>query len=158
MLQRLALEQLHGDKRTTFELSNVVNGADIRMVESGCGARFAAESFDRLWVLGNVDRQKFQGDIAAEAGVLGFIDYAHPTAAKFFRDVIVGDGAANNGGSIRHRPRSLPQRLVASKRDGSERRHVAVVRSSTARIALQSFNMAPTEHVSYIIGPRFLMR
>ena len=32
MFKRLAFQQLHGDERSPFELSNVVNRADIRMV------------------------------------------------------------------------------------------------------------------------------
>jgi hypothetical protein len=99
-----------------------VNGADILMIQGRCGAGFAAEPLDRLRVSGDVVRQEFQGDIATEAGVFGFINHAHSTAAKFFGDAVMRDGATNNGGRIRHRPRSLPQRLDASKRDGSGRR------------------------------------
>ena len=115
MLQRLALKQLHGDKRTPFEFSDVVNGANARMIQRGCGARFAPEPFDRLRVLGNVFGKKFQRNVPAEPRVFGFIDDAHASAADFFEDGIMGDGATDNRGSVRHSPWSLPQRLNAGK-------------------------------------------
>src|SRR5208282_2402341 len=115
VLQRLAFQQLHGDKGTAFEFPNIVNCADIRMIERGCSARFAAESLDGLRILGNVVGEEFKSHTAAEARVFGFIDHAHATTAKFFQDAVVRDGAAKNRGSIRHRQRSLPQRLQASK-------------------------------------------
>ena len=103
VLQRLALQQLHGDERAAFEFSNIVNGADVGMIERGCSARLAAEPFDRLRIVGNVVRKEFQRDAPAEARVLGLVDHAHSPAAQFFQDVVVGDGAADNGGSFRHR-------------------------------------------------------
>src|SRR4030095_13360040 len=62
VLESLALEQLHGDERTAFKLSNIVNGADVGMVERGCSARFATESLCGLRVLGNVLGEKFRGE------------------------------------------------------------------------------------------------
>jgi len=35
VLQRAAFEQLHGDKRPALEFADIVNRADIRMIESG---------------------------------------------------------------------------------------------------------------------------
>ena len=66
------------------------------MIQRGGGARFAAESLDRLRVLGNVVGQKFQGYTAAQAGVFGLVDHAHSAAAQFFQDAIVRNRAANN--------------------------------------------------------------
>ena len=56
MLQRLALEQLHSDKRAILEFSNIVNGANVGMIQRGCSARFAAESLDRLRIMGDIVR------------------------------------------------------------------------------------------------------
>ena len=116
VFERLALEQLHGDERTAFEFADIVNGADVGMIERGRGARFAAETLDGLSVLGDVVGKEFQRDTAAEARVLGFVDHAHSAAAQFFQDAVVGDGAADNGGSIRHRPSILRQRVNTRNR------------------------------------------
>ena len=104
MLQCLALEQLHGDEWAILKLSNVMNRADVWMIERGCSTRFAAESLDGLSVLGDVVRKKFQRNVPAETRVLGFVDDAHSTAAQFFQDAIVGNCTAGNRGSICHWP------------------------------------------------------
>src|SRR5262249_33665180 len=41
MLQRLPVPRLHGDNRPAVLLANVVDGANVRMVQRGSGLRFA---------------------------------------------------------------------------------------------------------------------
>src|SRR5579863_4653108 len=72
------------------------------MVQGGSGACFATEAFDGLTVVGNVVGKKFKSDVAAETGVFGFVHHAHTTAAKLFKNGVMGDGAAKQGGSIGH--------------------------------------------------------
>ncbi len=121
MLQRLAFQQLHGDERTALEFANVVNGADVRMVERGSGARFATESLDSLSVMRNIVGQEFQRDIATETRVLGLINHTHSAAADLFEHVVMRDGATNHRSGIRHRTGSLSQPHIAGKRaDGRE--------------------------------------
>ncbi len=116
VLQRLALEQLHSDKRPFFEFSNIVNGANVGVIERGCSARFAAESLDRLRIMGDIVGKEFQRDVAAKPRVFSFVDYTHSSAPKFFEDAIVGDGAAYVRRSIRHRPCIVRQRWHAGNR------------------------------------------
>ncbi len=104
MLQRLPLEQLHGDERPALEFADVINRANIRMIQSRSSPRLAAESLDGLRVLRNIVRKEFQSYIAAEPRILGLVNHAHPAAAKLLDDVVVGDGAPNDGGSVRHSP------------------------------------------------------
>ena len=51
VLERPALEQLHGDKRSALEFPNIVNGANVWMIERGGSARFAAESLYGLRIV-----------------------------------------------------------------------------------------------------------
>jgi len=44
VLQRDAVEKLHGDEKAASFFANVVNGADIGMVERGRRTRFAQEA------------------------------------------------------------------------------------------------------------------
>jgi hypothetical protein len=44
MLQRLPFQQLHGDERLPLELVNVVNRANVRVIERTRGARLALEA------------------------------------------------------------------------------------------------------------------
>ncbi len=62
------------------------------MIERGGRFGFAAETFQGLPVLREFFGQEFQRDEASEAGVLGFIDHAHATAAQLFNDAVVRDG------------------------------------------------------------------
>jgi hypothetical protein len=52
VLQRHAVQELHDDERLTILLSDLMNRADVRMVERGRCTRLAAEAFERLCVLG----------------------------------------------------------------------------------------------------------
>src|SRR5262249_19624819 len=60
---------------------DVVEGADVRMVQGGDGARFALEALTRLPVDGKVWRQHLDRDLAAKARVLGAVDLAHASGA-----------------------------------------------------------------------------
>ena len=95
-LQRLAIEILHDDKGAAVFLADVVNGADIRMVERGSRLRFAPETLQRLAILGHLFRQEFQGHRAVQPRVFGFIDNAHAAAAEFFDYSVMRDGLADH--------------------------------------------------------------
>jgi hypothetical protein len=43
MLQRLAFQKLHGDERLAVMLANLVNRADVRVIEGESGASFSLE-------------------------------------------------------------------------------------------------------------------
>ena len=47
-------------------------------------------------ILGKLLRQKLQGHIATQPGVLCLVDYTHPTANEFFLDFVMGDGFADH--------------------------------------------------------------
>jgi hypothetical protein len=89
MLQRRPFHIFHSDERTAIGLANFVNGADVGMIQRGCGAGFAAKTFECLRVVGHVARQKFQRDESAEVGVLSLVDNAHSPAAKFLDDAVM---------------------------------------------------------------------
>ncbi len=101
-LQGLAFEQFHGDERAALEFADIVDGADVGMIERGGGAGLAAETFDSLGVMGDIIRQKFESDVAAEAGVGSFVNDAHAAAAEFFEDVVMGNGTTNDESRVRH--------------------------------------------------------
>src|SRR5208283_47151 len=81
VFQGCAVKVLHDDEGLAVLLANVVNGADIGMIERGCSPGLAAETLEGLAVPGYIFGEEFEGDEAIEAGVLGFIDDAHAAAA-----------------------------------------------------------------------------
>ncbi len=71
-------------------LADLVDLADVRMVDAGCGARLAPEPFARRVLVG--ERQHhFQRDRALQPFVARGIDYAHAAFAELVRNRIVAD-------------------------------------------------------------------
>ena len=77
-------------------LPDLVDRADIGMVESGGGVRLALETGQSLGVLGDVIGKKLQGDKAVQGYVLGLVDHTHPAAAQLLDDAVVRDGLADH--------------------------------------------------------------
>ncbi len=89
VLQSPAIQVLHGKKGLPFILTDVVDRADVGMIECGGSLGFAAKTFQGLAVLRYAFRQEFQSNKAVEARVLGLVDHSHASAAEFFEDTIV---------------------------------------------------------------------
>ena len=100
VLQGLAIEKLHGDEGLAVFLADVVNGANVGVVQGGCGLGFALKAGERLRIAGYFIGKEFQGDEAMQARVFGFVNHAHAAAAEFLDDAIVGDGLADHFWSI----------------------------------------------------------
>jgi hypothetical protein len=66
------------------------------MIERRSGLRLALEPRQGLGVFDDVIGQEFQGDKAVEGYILGLVDYAHPTPAKFLDDAVVRYGLADH--------------------------------------------------------------
>ena len=100
MLQRHAIEKLHGDEGLPVLLADFVDGADVGMVQGGCGLGFALKTGEGLRILGNFFGQELQRDKAAQLYVLGLVDDTHAAAAEFLDDAVVRDGLADHCAEI----------------------------------------------------------
>ncbi len=96
MLERRTFQVLHGDESFAVLLANVVDGADVGMIEGRRGLGLALETSQRLRFAGHLVGQEFQRNEAVQAGVLGFVDNAHATAAKLFQDGVMRDFLADH--------------------------------------------------------------
>src|ERR1700690_1466020 len=96
MLQSHAVQKLHGNERPAVLLANVINRADVGMIQRGCGLRFALKTGQGLRIAGNVFRQEFKCDKTMKPRVLGFVDHAHATAPEFLDNAVVRDGLADH--------------------------------------------------------------
>ena len=121
VLQRGAVEEFHCDKGAAVVFADVVDGADVGMIQRGGGACFTFEAFERLWVVGEIVGEKFEGDEAAEARVFGFVDHAHSATAEFFDDAVMRDCLADEAGRLRHRGRFYGAWPSESNRMGRKR-------------------------------------
>src|SRR5208337_2834050 len=91
VLEGEALEELHGDEGLAFVLADLVDGADIRMVQGRGGLRLALETGQRLWVFGDFIGQEFQRHEAAQLQVFSLIHDPHAATAKPFNRAVVRD-------------------------------------------------------------------
>ena len=93
-----ALQVLHGDKRLAVLPADVVNGADVGVIQRRSCLGLTLEASQGLGVASHVVGQKFQGNKTEQAGVLRFVHHSHAAAAQFLEDLIVGNGFADHEG------------------------------------------------------------
>ncbi len=96
VFQRLAFEKLHRDEPLPAVLADLVNRADVRMVQRRRGARLAHEAVGRGAIAGQLIGQELQRDVTAKQKVLGAIDDAHSAAAEHLENAIVRDSLADH--------------------------------------------------------------
>ena len=95
--QRLPLVEGHGDEqRAVLGLADLVDGADVGVVDLRGGPRLAQEP--PLLLLGGaaLAGEELQGHQAVELQVAGLVDHAHAAAAEALQDLVVRDGAADH--------------------------------------------------------------
>ena len=96
MFQGLPVEIFHRDEGPAVLLVNLVDGADVWVIESRCRASLAAKALQRLMVFGDVVGEKFQRDKAAQLGVFSLVDHTHSTTAELLNDAVMRDGLADH--------------------------------------------------------------
>src|SRR5262245_30610648 len=79
--QRYALEVLHDQERGPAILADVVERADVRMVQPGDRAGFAMDPRAELRVSRQCGREDLDGDRTVEASVARLVNLAHATGA-----------------------------------------------------------------------------
>ena len=75
---------------------DVVDRANIRMVQGRGGTRLALKAVAEPGVVSKVFRQKLQGNETAKASVLRLVNDTHTARAQLFQDTVVRDGAADH--------------------------------------------------------------
>ena len=104
ILERLPLEILHDQKGLAVLLTDVVDGADMRVVQNRGGPRLALEALQGLPILDQALGKELERHRAAEAGVFRLVHHAHAASAETVRDAIVGDGFADQERAAGHQP------------------------------------------------------
>src|ERR1700722_17410251 len=67
VLERGAIHEFHDDEGAALVLANVVERADVGMVQRRCGALFTAKPLEDKWVAADIVRQELQRDEAPQA-------------------------------------------------------------------------------------------
>jgi hypothetical protein len=115
LFERIALEELHDDERLLLRgFADVINRADVGMVQRGDRPGFALKTLACQVGAGEPRRQHLDGDLAVEAGVAGAVDLAHPTFAKLGKDLVWTDRLPDH-------KQGLSMATVETTSDGSRR-------------------------------------
>ncbi len=92
--ERLAVEMRHDKVVRAIDMPDVVDAADVRMVQRGNGSCLLFESGAKIGIAGDVTGQDLDGDGAIEARVAGFVDLTHPARAQGADDLIRAETGA----------------------------------------------------------------
>jgi len=97
--QRLAVEELHHQELDVSLAADIMNRADVRVVERGDRARFLLEAKTQVGIAGQRSRHHLDRHGAIETGVARFVDLAHPARPEGSHDFV---GAEAGSGRQRH--------------------------------------------------------
>jgi hypothetical protein len=100
VLQSHPFQKFHDDERLIALLSDLVDRANVGMVQGRSSSRLTSEPFQSLRVLGYILWQEFQGDEASQIGVFSLVDDTHPTATELLDDAVVRDGQGNHAARL----------------------------------------------------------
>jgi len=94
--ERQPVQKLHGDEGFAALPADVVNGANIGMIQRGGGLSLELKSRQRVRVSGNLFRQELEGHEAMQPRVLSFVHHAHTATTQFLEDAVVRDGSSDH--------------------------------------------------------------
>ena len=89
--ERQPLQQFHRDESSSGGFIDLVDRADVRVVQRGCSFGFPLEAAERLRVVGKFVGKKLQGDVATQLEVFRLVDHTHAPAADPAEDAVMGD-------------------------------------------------------------------
>jgi hypothetical protein len=95
-----------------------VDGANIGVIQRGGGTRFALEALEKLRVLRHFIGKKFEGDLATQARVVGFIDDTHAAATQFAGDCVVRNALSDQRRTTCHGLEDISLRVGSGQARG----------------------------------------
>src|SRR6266699_4838539 len=96
--QGVAVKQFHGDEGMATDGVDVVNRADVRMIERGGSLRLTFETLQRGDVAGEVFGKKLKRHMTVQSEVFSLIHHTHPAAAQMADNSVMRNGLADHGG------------------------------------------------------------
>jgi len=91
MLQRCAVQKLHCNERSAVFFADIMNGADVWMVQRRGCLRLSLKPRQRLRIFRNLIGKKLQPYITVRSRVFGFIDHSQ-AVRDGLPDKLVGAG------------------------------------------------------------------
>jgi hypothetical protein len=94
--ERLSFEVLHHQEIGAVLMADVVEGADVRMLKRGDGARLALEPLSEIGIGGERRGEDLDGDEAIEPDVPRLVHLAHAAGSQRAQDFIRAEANAGN--------------------------------------------------------------
>ncbi len=110
--EALALQVLHDQEVDAILLANVIEGADVGVIQGRDGAGLALEALAGLGVIGGLRGENLDGHGAVQAGVPGPVHFPHATRPQRGDD---GVRPKARVGGERHEADSIPQSNAAGQ-------------------------------------------
>src|SRR5690349_2336467 len=92
VMQVISLQQLHRNEWLALMLLDFIDGANVGMVQSRRGLRFAFETLKGYRIARQFFRQKFQRHAPSKLEVFCFEDHSHTSTSDCLQYAVVGDG------------------------------------------------------------------
>ena len=100
VLERRPLEEFHDDERAPVVLADIVDSADVGMVQSGRGQRLASKSTEGLGIFRQLVREQFERHKTMEPRVFRLVDDTHPAAPELMEDLVMRNRLFRHHGAL----------------------------------------------------------
>src|SRR5687767_3414768 len=97
LFESVALQRLHYDEWLPFELADVVNRADVWVIQGRSRTSLLLKALEGMFVGGKTIGKKLYRNVTAQAGIQGQVHDSHAAVAQFAENAVVGDGLADQG-------------------------------------------------------------
>jgi hypothetical protein len=84
-----SVQELHGQECSAILLADVIDCANVRVIQGRRSLGFTLKARQCLGVSGNVFRQKLQRYKPVQTGVLGFEDDTHASSTQLLQDAVM---------------------------------------------------------------------
>ena len=96
--QRLALEMRHDQIMRAIDAADIVDAADVGMIQGRDGASLALEAGTQIGIASNLTRQDLDGNRSIEACVAGSVNLAHAAGPEGGDNLIRAEAGAGSEG------------------------------------------------------------
>ncbi len=98
----LSLQQFHGDEGSPIGLVDLVDRADVRVVQRGHGFGFPLKAAESLCVMGKLVGKELQRGVATELEVFSLVHHTHTPTPNLAQDAVMGNRLPRGLGGSGH--------------------------------------------------------
>ena len=96
VLQGCAFEALHHDEQPVLMFADIVDSANVGMIERRSSPRFTLKTLAGLRILRQFFRKEFERHPPTKPLIFSLVNHAHPATTQLFRDAVMRNGEPNH--------------------------------------------------------------